>query len=75
MMEGDESPGKEDWMLSFATEEMVGYRLKELRAEASRLKVNAPRANREERTSPPRVTVYRGRLASLQQLAIESRPG
>ena len=58
-------------MLSFATEEMVGYKLKELQAEAGRLRVNAPRASREERTSPPRVAVARGPSASLDQLAIE----
>ncbi len=58
-------------MLSFATEEMIGYKLQELQAEAVRLKVNAPRASREERTSPPRVVVYRGRSTSLEQLAIE----
>jgi hypothetical protein len=62
-------------MLSFATEEMIGYKLKELRAEAGRLRVNAPRANREERTSPPRVAVYRGRSASLEELAIEPLSG
>lgn len=58
-------------MLSFATKEMIGYKLKELQAEAGRLKVNEPRANREERTSPPRFSVSRGRSASLEQLAIE----
>ena len=62
-------------MLSFVSEEMVGYKLQELRAEAGRLKVQAPRASREERTPPPRVVVYRSRFASLAQLAIESRPG
>ncbi len=60
-------------MLSFATEEMIGYKLQELQAEAGRLKVHAPRASREERTSPPRVVVYRGRSASLEELAIEPR--
>jgi hypothetical protein len=58
-------------MLSFATEEMVEYKLKELQTEAGRLKVNAPRANREERTSPPRVALYRSPAASLEELAIE----
>ena len=58
-------------MLSFATEEMIGYKLQELQAEAGRLKVHAPRASREERTPPPRVAVYRARSASLEQLAIE----
>ena len=62
-------------MLSFVSEEMVGYKLQELRAEAGRLKIQAPRAHREERTPPPRVVVYRSRFASLAQLAIESRPG
>ncbi len=62
-------------MLSYVTEEMVGYKLKELQAEAGRLKVHAPRANREERTPPPRVVVYRSRLASLEQLAIEPLAG
>ena len=62
-------------MLSFVTEEMIGYKLQELQAEAGRLKVNAPRASREERTPPPRVVVHRGRSTSLQQLAIEARPG
>ncbi len=62
-------------MLSYVTEEMVGYKLQELQAEAGRLKVHAPRASREERTPPPRVVVYRGRSASLEQLAIESSPG
>ena len=62
-------------MLSFATEEMVGYKLKELQAEAGRLKVNVPRANREEWASPPRVAVYRGRSASLEELAIEPSSG
>ena len=61
MTERDESPGKEDLMLSFATEEMIGYKLQELQAEAGRLKVHAPRASREERTPPPRVVVHRGR--------------
>jgi len=58
-------------MLSFATEEMIGYKMQELQAEAGRLKVHVPRANREERTPPPRVAVYRGRSASLEELAIE----
>ena len=58
-------------MLSFATEEMIGYKLQELQAEAGRLKVHAPRASREERTPPPRVVVYRSRSASLEQLALE----
>jgi len=62
-------------MLSFATEEMIGYKLQELQAEAGRLKVNAPRASREERTSPPRVVVHRGRSTTLQQLAIEPLAG
>ncbi|HEY5625223.1 MAG TPA: hypothetical protein VIT93_01915 [Dehalococcoidia bacterium] len=57
-------------MLSFATEEMIGYKLKELKAEAGRLRVSA-RAKREERTSPPRVAVYRSHSASLKELAIE----
>ncbi len=60
-------------MLSFATQEMIGYKLQELQAEAGRLKINAPRANREERTPPPRVVVHRCRAASLEQLAIEPR--
>jgi hypothetical protein len=54
---------------------MVGYKLQELLAEAGRLKVHAPRASREERTPPPRVVVHRGRLASLEQLAIEPLAG
>jgi hypothetical protein len=58
-------------MLSFATKEMIEYRLRELQAEAGRLKINAPRANREERTSPPRFAVSRGHSASLEELAIE----
>ncbi len=58
-------------MLSFATNEMVEYKLKELQAEAGRLKVNVPRSTRKERTSPPRVVVYRSRSASLEELAIE----
>ncbi len=62
-------------MLSYVTEEMVGYKLQELLAEAGRLKVHAPRASREERTPPPRVVVHRGRLASLEQLAIEPLAG
>jgi len=62
-------------MLSFATIEMVEYKLQELQAEAGRLKVNVPRADREERTSPPRVAVYRSRSASLAQLAIEPLAG
>ena len=62
-------------MLSFATREMVAYKLQELQAEAGRLKINAPRANREERTSPPRVVVYRSRSASLEELAIEPLSG
>ncbi len=61
-------------MLSFATKEMIEYKLQELQAEAGRLKINAPRANREERISPPRVAVYRGRSASLEELAIEPAP-
>ena len=60
-------------MLSFATEEMIGYKLQELQAEAGRLKVHAPRASREERTPPPRVVVHRCRSTSLEQLAIEPR--
>ena len=62
-------------MLSFATREMIGYKLKELQAEAGRLKVNVPRADRDERASPPRVAVYRGRSASFEQLAIEPLSG
>ena len=62
-------------MLSYVTEEMVGYKLKELQAEAGRLKVHAPRASHEEWTPPPRVAVHRGRLASLEQLAIEPVAG
>ena len=62
-------------MLSFAAEEMIGYKLKELKAEAGRLKINAPRANREERASPPRVVVCRSRSASLEELAIEPSSG
>ncbi len=58
-------------MLSFAPEETIGYKLQELQAEAGRLKVNVPRANREEWASPPRVGFYRGRSASLAELAIE----
>jgi len=59
-------------MLSFATKEMIDYKLQELQAEAGCLRVKEPRANREERTSLPRVVVYRGRLTSLKQLAIEA---
>lgn len=62
-------------MLSFVSEEMVGYKLQELQAEAGRLKVHAPRANREERTPPPRVVVYRSRSASLEELALEAQTG
>ena len=62
-------------MLSFATREMVAYKLQELQAEAGRLKINAPRANREERASPPRVVVCRSRSASLEELAIEPLSG
>ncbi len=58
-------------MLSFATQEMIGHKLRELQAEAGRLKVKAPRANQEERASPPRVALYRGRSASLEELALE----
>ncbi len=70
-MEGGETAGKEDFMLSFATQEMIGEKLQELRAEAGRLKVRAPRANQEERTYPPRVALHRGRSASREELALE----
>ncbi len=59
-------------MLSYVTEEMVGYKLRELQADAGRLKIHAPRASHEERTPPPRVVVYRSRSASLEQLALEA---
>ncbi len=62
-------------MLSFATNEMVEYKLKELQAEAGRLKVNVPRSTRKERTAPPRVAIYRSRSASLEELAIEPLSG
>jgi hypothetical protein len=56
----------------FATQEMMKYRLRELKAEAARTRMKAPRASREERTPPPRVVLFRGRRTNMRQLAIDT---
>ena len=56
----------------YATQEMMKYRLRELRAEAAKVRVKEPRANREESTPPPRVVLFRGRRTNMRQLAIDT---
>ena len=61
-------------MLAYDAQAQVHYRLKELQAEAARIRPEKQRPSGKIRPSPPRVVLFRGRWTNMSQLAIEYAP-
>jgi hypothetical protein len=58
-------------VLSYADPQTVHYRLLELQAEAASMRPEKQHPPARSRPAPPRVVIFRGRRASLAQIALE----
>ena len=56
----------------FATQEMMTHRLRELRDEAARVRIKAPKSTDAGRMPPPQAVLFRGRWTDLRQLAVDT---